>query len=95
VSGTWRIAGRIKESDCVGSGHKVSPGTNRERDCQTGCRKRSRLLWLGNGRGYLSALVTGSVTAEKVQAALDAVNPELPHYKQVRAFPCDPRSIFD
>jgi long-subunit acyl-CoA synthetase (AMP-forming) len=26
------------------------------------------------------------VTAEKVQCALDAVNPELPHYKQVRAF---------
>ena len=34
----------------------------------------------------LSAIVTGKVTAEKVQAALDAVNPELPHYKQVRAF---------
>jgi len=26
------------------------------------------------------------VTAEHVQSALDAVNPELPHYKQVRAF---------
>ena len=41
---------------------------------------------VGNGRGYLSAIVTGSMAAEKVQAALDAVNPELPHYKQVRAF---------
>jgi long-subunit acyl-CoA synthetase (AMP-forming) len=30
--------------------------------------------------------VTGSVTSEQVQSALDAVNPELPHYKQVRAF---------
>jgi long-chain acyl-CoA synthetase len=34
----------------------------------------------------LSALVTGGVSSDKVQAALDAVNPELPHYKQVRAF---------
>jgi long-chain acyl-CoA synthetase len=41
---------------------------------------------VGNGRGYLSAIVTGAVNAEKVQAALDAVNPDLPHYKQIRAF---------
>jgi long-subunit acyl-CoA synthetase (AMP-forming) len=34
----------------------------------------------------LSAIVTGKVSAEHVQAALDIVNPELPHYKQVRAF---------
>jgi long-subunit acyl-CoA synthetase (AMP-forming) len=34
----------------------------------------------------LSAIVTGNVTAEQVQSALDALNPELPHYKQVRAF---------
>jgi long-chain acyl-CoA synthetase len=41
---------------------------------------------VGNGRGYLSAIVTGKVSAKKVQSSLDAVNPELPHYKQVRAF---------
>jgi long-subunit acyl-CoA synthetase (AMP-forming) len=34
----------------------------------------------------LTAIVTGSVTPEHVQAALDVVNPDLPHYKQVRAF---------
>ncbi len=41
---------------------------------------------VGNGRGYLTAIVTGSVTPEHAQGALDVVNPELPHYKQVRAF---------
>ena len=30
--------------------------------------------------------MTGNVNREEVQAALDAVNPDLPHYKQVRAF---------
>jgi long-chain acyl-CoA synthetase len=30
--------------------------------------------------------VTGAVAREQVQAALDAVNPGLPHYKQVRSF---------
>ena len=34
-------------------------------------------MLVGNGRGYLSAIVTGSVTREQVQAALDAINPEL------------------
>jgi long-chain acyl-CoA synthetase len=34
----------------------------------------------------LTALITGKVSAEKTQAALDAVNPDLPHYKQVRMF---------
>jgi long-chain acyl-CoA synthetase len=41
---------------------------------------------VGNARGYLAALVTGKVSGEKTQAALDLVNPNLPHYKQVRAF---------
>jgi long-chain acyl-CoA synthetase len=41
---------------------------------------------VGNGRGYLSAIVTGPVTREEVQTALDIVNATLPHYKQVRAF---------
>ena len=31
-------------------------------------------------------LVTGDVSAEQVQSAIDAVNQSLPHYKQVRAF---------
>ena len=41
---------------------------------------------VGNGRGYLTALVTGKVSGEKTQAGLDLVNSSLPHYKQVRAF---------
>lgn len=40
---------------------------------------------MGNGRGYLSIIVTGGVTREQVQAAVDAINPGLPHYKQIRA----------
>jgi long-subunit acyl-CoA synthetase (AMP-forming) len=41
---------------------------------------------VGNGRGYLCALVTGTVKSNAVQSALDAVNSELPHYRQVRNF---------
>ena len=92
VSGTWRIAGRIKNLIVLGSGHKVSPEPIENAIAKL-LPEAQQVVVVGNGRGYLSALVTGSVTAEKVQAALDAVNPELPHYKQVRAFRVIPEAF--
>jgi len=77
--------GAIKNLIVLGSGHKVSPEPIENAIAKL-LPEAQQVVVVGNGRGYLSALVTGSVTAEKVQAALDAVNPELPHYKQVRAF---------
>ncbi len=41
---------------------------------------------VGNGRGYLCALVTGEVEANSVQTAIDQVNCDFPHYRQVRNF---------
>jgi long-chain acyl-CoA synthetase len=85
AAGNWRIAGRIKSLIILGSGHKISPEPI-ESVIAKNLPEAQQIVIVGNGRGYLTALVTGSVAAEKVQAALDAVNPELPHYKQVRAF---------
>jgi len=53
------------------------------------------VVLVGNGRGYLSAIVTGDVKSKQAQAALDAVQRGLPHYKQIRAFHLckDPFSI--
>ncbi len=84
-AGNWRIAGRIKNLIVLGSGHKISPEPI-ESAIAKNLPEAQQVVVVGNGRGYLTALVTGDVTPEKVQAALDAVNPELPHYKQVRAF---------
>ncbi len=44
------------------------------------------MVLVGNARGYLAALITGKISGEKVQSALDTVNSGLPHYKQVRGF---------
>jgi long-chain acyl-CoA synthetase len=85
AAGNWRIAGRIKNLIVLGSGHKISPEPI-ENAIGKLLPEAQQVVVVGNGRGYLSALVTGSATAEKVQATLDAVNPDLPHYKQVRAF---------
>jgi long-chain acyl-CoA synthetase len=85
VAGNWRIVGRIKNLIVLGSGHKIPPEVVEE-EIARHLPDAQQVVVVGNGRGYLSAIVTGSVTGEQVQAALDAVNPELPHYKQVRAF---------
>ena len=85
AAGNWRISGRIKNLIVLGSGHKISPEPV-EIAIAKNLPAAQQVVIVGNGRGYLSAIVTGSVTPEHVQAALDVVNSELPHYKQVRAF---------
>lgn len=85
ATGNWRIVGRIKNLIVLGSGHKIAPETI-EDEIARNLPSASQVVVVGNGRGYLSAIVTGVVSAGQAQAALDAVNPHLPHYKQVRAF---------
>jgi long-chain acyl-CoA synthetase len=84
-SGNWRIAGRLKNLIVLGSGHKIAPESIEE-EISRHLPAAQQIVVVGNGRGYLSVIVTGPVSAENIQAALDAVNPHLPHYKQVRAF---------
>lgn len=87
--GNWKIAGRIKNLIILGSGHNIAPEPIEEEILEQ-LPGAQQVVLVGNGRGYLSALVTGQVTTDKVQAALDSINPGLPHYKQVRAFQIAP-----
>ena len=85
AEGNWRILGRVKNLIILGSGHNVAPEPIEGKLLQQ-LPGVQQVVLVGNGRGYLSAIVTGEATSEQVQAALDSVNRELPHYKQVRAF---------
>jgi len=85
AAGNWLIVGRIKNLIILGSGHNIAPEPIEDEVLQQ-LPAAQQVVLVGNGRGYLSAVVTGPVTREQVQAALDAVNPSLPHYKQIRAF---------
>jgi long-chain acyl-CoA synthetase len=85
VRGNWRISGRIKNLIILNSGHKVAPEPLEERIARL-LPAAQQVVVVGNGRSYLCALVTGTVEAAAVQAVLDAVNPELPHYRQIRNF---------
>jgi len=83
--GNWRISGRIKNLIILNSGHNIAPEPIEEKIAQN-LAGVQQVVVVGNGRGYLCALVTGSVEPKAVQAALDVVNSELPHYRQIRNF---------
>ena len=85
ATGNWKIVGRIKNLIILGSGHNIAPEPIEDKILHA-LPGAIQVVVVGNGRGYLTALVTGKVSSETTQAALDLVNPGLPHYKQVRAF---------
>src|SRR6266567_3195851 len=85
VRGNWRITGRIKDLIILNSGHNIAPEPVEEK-LRTLIPQAQQILLAGDGRGYLCALVTGDVDSRDVQAALDRLNPDLPHYRQVRGF---------
>jgi len=90
--GNWRIIGRIKNLIILGSGHNIPPEPIEE-ELLKNIVGAQQVVLMGNGRGYLSAIVTGNVSREAVQEAIDELNPTLPHYKQVRAFYVSPEAF--
>jgi long-chain acyl-CoA synthetase len=83
--GNWRIVGRIKNLIVLGSGHNVAPEPIEDailKELPGG----QQVVVVGNGRGFLCAIVSGNVSSGQVQETLDRVNRDLPHYKQVRGF---------
>jgi long-chain acyl-CoA synthetase len=85
VRGNWRIIGRIKNLIILNSGHNIAPEPLEEKIAQL-LPGAQQVVLVGNGRGYLGALITGGMEPAAVQSALDAVNPGLPHYRQIRNF---------
>lgn len=84
-AGTWRIVGRIKNLIILGSGHKLAPESMEDEILRL-LPNAQQVVIIGNGRGYLSAIITGDPTRDQVQAVLDRINSQHPHYKQIRAF---------
>ena len=56
-TGTWRIVGRLKNLIVLGSGHKIAPETIEDEISRY--LPGAQVVIVGNGRGYLSAIVTG------------------------------------
>lgn len=84
-AGNWRIIGRLKNLIILNSGHNIAPEPLEEMLLRR-LAGAQQVVLIGNGRSYLTALVTGEVNREHVEAQLEAMNERLPHYKQIRAF---------
>jgi long-chain acyl-CoA synthetase len=85
VRGNWRISGRIKNLIILNSGHNIAPEPIEEKIASL-LPAAQQVVIVGNGHGYLCALIAGAVGPAAIQSALDAVNPQLPHYRQIRKF---------
>jgi len=85
IRGNWRISGRLKNLIILNSGHNIAPEPMEEKIAQF-LPAAQQIVLVGNGRGYLCALISGPVPAAAAQAALDKMNPDLPHYRQLRKF---------
>ena len=81
----WRIIGRVKNLIILNSGHKIPPEPIEDKLAQL-LPGAQNIVIVGNARGYLCALITGPVEPTTVQSAIDAINPDLPHYRQIRNF---------
>jgi hypothetical protein len=84
-AGNWSIVGRLKNLIVLDSGHNVAPEPLEETLLRR-LPSAQQVVVMGNGRSFLSAVVTGGVAPEEVETALESVNGQLPHYKRIRAF---------
>jgi long-chain acyl-CoA synthetase len=81
AAGYWRITGRLKNN--------IAPEPL-EDELARHVPEAQRVILVGNQRSFLAALVTAhssnGLTDADIQFAIEQVNGDLPHYKQIRAF---------
>ncbi len=96
ANGNWRISGRLKNLIILNSGHNVAPEPL-EDELALHLPEAAQVVLVGNQRSFLGALVTAQssngLSPERVQAAMDAANTGLPHYKSIRAFQIVPEAL--
>src|SRR5467141_4483718 len=63
VRGNWRISGRIKNLIILNSGHNIAPEPIEEKIARL-LPAAQQVVVVGNGRGYLCALVSGARSEE-------------------------------
>ena len=95
-AGYWRITGRLKNLIILNSGHNIAPEPLEE-ELARHVPEAQRVILVGNQRNFLAALVTthssNGLTDGDIQFAIEQVNGDLPHYKQIRAFAILPEPL--
>jgi long-chain acyl-CoA synthetase len=92
ASGNWRIIGRIKNLLVLNTGHKFAPEPIEDKLAQL-LPAAQQIVLIGNARSYVTMLVAGQVEPATVHNAIDAINRDLPHYRQIRNFQILPEAL--
>ncbi len=83
--GVVHIIGRVKNILVPTSGHNVAPEPLEQMLLER-VPGIAQAVVIGHARPYLVALLTGSVSPESAQRALDQINEGLPHYRRIRRY---------
>ncbi len=84
-AGNWRIIGRLKNLIVLSSGHNVAPEPIEDMILHL-LPDAQQVVLVGHGKPFVAAIVTGDVSRDEVNQALEIANPQWPHYKRVRSF---------
>lgn len=90
--GNWKIIGRLKNLIVISGGHNISPEPI-EQMVLSSLPETEQVLVVGNGKKFLSVIITGEIPEDRIHAALESVNRGLPHYKQIRRFLLSPEGF--
>ncbi len=82
-SGNWRIVGRTRNILVPSSGHNIAPEPIEQQLVET-IRGAEHAVVFGHARPFLTAVISGPVDEGDVEARVEALNSELPHYRRIR-----------
>jgi long-chain acyl-CoA synthetase len=85
AGGNWRISGRIKNLIILNSGHNIAPEPIEEQLVRT-LPGAQHVVLVGNGRGFLTAIVTGTNGGTNVGSLIERMNEGMPHYRKIHKF---------
>lgn len=83
--GNWRITGRIKNLIILNSGHNIAPEPIEE-ELFRAIAGAQHVMLIGNGRSFLTVIVTGTAPAGEIDSQIARINEALPHYRKIRKF---------
>jgi long-chain acyl-CoA synthetase len=85
ANGNWRITGRLKNLIILNSGHNIAPEPIEEELLRT-VPGAQHVMLVGNGRSFLTAIITGAASGKDIDASLERVNAPLPHYRKIHRY---------
>jgi long-chain acyl-CoA synthetase len=81
--GNLKIIGRVKNILVPESGHNIAPEPIEQKFLDA-CPSAGQVMLVGHARPWLLLLVTGDASDADTQAAMDAVNADVPHYRKIK-----------